>query len=315
MPPYILPSPPPFAAGAVNAWTFFFVAGAGVVLGALPWTVNAGLKHRNWKPLVLVAAGFLCSLVEPMLDLLGHLRWAHDLQGPAFVNFGINVPYLIPPCYAAFFGLEVYFTYFMLKKGITAKQCFLLVAVSGITDAIMETVGLNLHTYQYYGVQPFTLFKFPYWWGVINGTAMFAGGFLMWYLVPRLKGAMKGFYLLVPITGMTGAYFMCGWPWFLAVNAHIPVWSKWCACVIMFALCALLVRSLAYFAAVAEPKYKWTFFHMFFYRMLPPSGRARMEARIIVSQPVEVGEAVERNGAAGVTPEDVAGRPTSTTGS
>lgn len=283
MPPFILPSPPPFGAGQLNAWIFFFVAGAGIVFGAIPWLLNAGFRHKNWLPLVLVCAGFLCSLVEPMLDMLGHLRWANDIFGPAFVNFGIDVPYLIPPCYAAFFGLEVYFSYYMLRKGVTVGQCFALMAVSGATDAIMETVGLNLNNYEYYGVQPFTLFKFPYWWGVINGTAMFAGGFLLWYIVPRLKGWYRGFILLAPVTGMMGAYFMCGWPFFLAVNANIPTWTKWGACVIMFGLCAALIRSAAYFAAVDEPVYRWNFLRMFVYRMMTPSARQRLEDRIRVS--------------------------------
>lgn len=282
MPPFILPSPPPFGAGQVNAWIFFFVAGAGVVFGLVPWLLNAAIRHRNPLPLVLVIAGFMCSLVEPMLDLLGHLRWANDIFGPAFVNFGIDVPYLIPPCYAAFFGLEVYFTYFMLKKGLTVKQFFLIVAVSGLTDAIMETVGLNLNNYEYYGVQPFTLFKFPYWWGVINGTAIFFGGFLLWFLIPRAKGWYRGLIMLAPVTGMMGAYFMCGWPWFLAVNANIPVWTKWVACCIMIALCAGLVRGCAYFAAVPEPVYRWNFLHLFVYRMMGPKSRAKLEQKLKV---------------------------------
>ncbi|NKQ54182.1 hypothetical protein HFP15_14940 [Amycolatopsis sp. K13G38] len=275
MPPFILPSPPDFAAGPVATWVFFFVAGAAVVLIALPWAIRAAAKDRNFIPILAIGGGFLCSLLEPMLDLLGHLRWAND-QPTAFTNFGIDVPWLIPPCYAAFLGLESYFCYYMLKKGITVKQCFMVFSVGIFTDAIMETVGLNLHIYEYYGIQPYTLFKFPYWWGFINGVSFWTVGAIMWFLVPRLKGAQRLWLLLAPPTGMMAAYFTVGWPHFLALNSTLPTWAKWVATTIMMAMCLGLVRIVAYFAAVPEPKMHWTLPKIFAFRFMLPGARQRM---------------------------------------
>src|SRR5215471_15783586 len=85
----LLPSPPPFEASSFARWFFLFWAGALVVLIALPWAFLAIKRHRNWLPLLAITAGFLTSLGEPMLDLVGHLRWASNLEGPAFTNFGI----------------------------------------------------------------------------------------------------------------------------------------------------------------------------------------------------------------------------------
>lgn len=286
MPPNVLPSPPDFAAGSWAAWGFFFVAGAAAVLLALPWALYGGIRKGNWIPLLAMGSGLLCSLVEPMLDFLGHLRWANDLPGPAFVNFGIDIPYLIPPCYMAFLGLESYFSYFMLKKGITVRQCFVVFAVGGLTDAIMETIGLNLHVYEYYGVQPYSLFKFPYWWGFINGASFFTCGFLLWYLVPRLQGLRKLWLLLVSPTGMMTTYFACGWPHILALNAAIPTWTKWVVTTIMMGLCLVLIRGIAHFAAIPEPTHRWTFLRVFFYRVMTNGARARLEERIAVARAV-----------------------------
>jgi hypothetical protein len=216
-----------------------------------------------------------------MLDLLGHLRWANNLP-TAFTNFGIDVPWLIPPCYAAFLGLESYFCYYMLKKGITVNQCVMVWAVGGLTDAIMETVGLNLNIYEYYGLQPYTLFKFPYWWGFINGASFFTIGFMLWFLVPRLQGIKKLWLLGISPMGMMMAYFTTGWVHILAQNANLPVWTRWVATTITMALCYGLVRFLGSFAAVPEATHNWNFGRMFIYRVLTTSARERMDNRIAV---------------------------------
>jgi hypothetical protein len=281
MPPHILPSPPPFGAPIWAIWVFFFFAGAAAVLAALPWAVYAGVKKRNWIPLIVIGSGFLCSLSEPMLDLLGHLRWANNLP-TAFTNFGIDVPWLIPPCYAAFLGLESYFCYYMLKKGVTVNQCVMVWAVGGVTDAIMETVGLNLNIYEYYGLQPYTLFKFPYWWGFINGASFFTIGFMLWFLVPRLQGIKRLWLLGISPMGMMMAYFTTGWVHILAQNANLPVWTRWVATTITMALCYGLVRFLGSFAAVPEATHNWNFGRMFIYRVLTTSARERMDTRIAV---------------------------------
>jgi hypothetical protein len=281
MPPHILPSPPPFSAEPWAIWVFFFIAGAAVVLAALPWALSAGLRHRNWLPMIMIGSGFLCSLSEPLLDLLGHLRWASNLP-TAFSNFGIDVPWLIPPCYAAFLGLESYFVHYMLKKGITVNQCVTVFAVGGLSDAIMETPGLNLNVYEYYGVQPWTLFKFPYWFAFINGASFFAVGWLLWFFAPRLQGAQKLWLLLSAPMGMMIAWFGPGWVHVLAINSDLPTWGKWVATTIMMTLCVGLVRLLGSFAAIPEATHRWHFWHLFIYRVLTPGARARLEAKVAI---------------------------------
>lgn len=279
-PQMICTSPPPFEASDFAIHFFFFFAGAAAVLVALPWALYAGFKKSNWIPIFVLTSGFLTSLSEPMLDLLGHLRWARNLP-VAFTNFGIDVPWLIPPCYAAFFGLEAYFVYYLLKKGITVSQAVMVFAVGGLTDAIMETMGLNLQIYEYYGVQPYTLFKFPYWWGFINGAAIFCVGFLHWYVVPRLKKPSHYLWLL-PLgpAGMMMLYFTAGWPHILGLNSTLPTPAKWVLTTITMVLCVLAVRFMASFAAVDTPTHNWTFWRMFYYRVLTPGARDKLDAKM-----------------------------------
>jgi hypothetical protein len=64
MPPNILPNPSDFSAG----WFFTLYAGLLVVSIAVVWALWTGSEHRNWLPSMLIVGGFLCSLLEPMLD-------------------------------------------------------------------------------------------------------------------------------------------------------------------------------------------------------------------------------------------------------
>jgi hypothetical protein len=279
MPPHVLPSPSDFSAGAFAGWFFTIYAGLLVVSIALIWAIWTGFKNRNWLPLMLIFGGFLCSLCEPMLDFLGHLRWANDLPFYVFSNFGIDIPLLIPFCYAAFLGLEPYFIYLLFKRGVTVKQVMFIYLIAALSDAIMETPGLLMHVYQYYGVQPYTFLSFPYWWAFINGASFMTIGFFIWYLEPRLKGWSRALFLVLPPIGMMVAYFSVGWIHILALNSNLPTPLKWVATTIMMVGYIGYVRGIAHFVAVPpERALHWHFGHFLLYRafFFLPAVRQRM---------------------------------------
>ncbi|MBN9735647.1 MULTISPECIES: hypothetical protein [unclassified Pseudonocardia] len=290
MPPNILPSPPDFAAGPVASWSFFFIAGALAVFIALPWAVTRLVKHRDTLPILIVGSGFLCSLLEPMLDLLGHLRWANDLP-VAFTNFGIDIPWLIPFCYAAFLGLESYFIYVVFKHGVTVRQIMLMVfPIAIMTDAVMETIGLNLGVYEYYGYQPYSFLLFPYWWGFINAASFVTVALLIWYLEPLLKGWNRLAMLLVAPTGMMIAYFSAGWPHLLAHNSTLPEWARFIFATITMVMCVGVVRVVAHFVAVPEPQVDWTVGTYLKSRFMLPGARQRLVERLAEQRAVRDAE-------------------------
>jgi hypothetical protein len=276
-PPNIQPAPGPFSASPTAQLVFFFIAGAAVVIFALPWAIRAAVRSRNLLPLTVMASGLLCSLLEPMLDLLGHLHWARNLV-PAFTNFGITVPALIPLCYVAFLGLEAYFCYFVIRNGAHVQHFIMLLAVGILTDALMETIGINLGTYLYYGVQPFEFLRFPYWWGFINGGSFVTIGAILAFAVPRLKGAQKLLLLLVAPFGMMVAYFGVGSIHILAHNSTMPTALRWAAAAIMMGMMVgwmvILHRLVGRPASMAAPR--WTLYRLFAYGRLTPTRNGRM---------------------------------------
>jgi hypothetical protein len=245
----ILSSPPPFEAGHSAGWFFTLYAGLAAVLLSLPWAYLAWQRRRDTLPLLMLAGGFLTSLGEPMLDLVGHLRWASDAPGPAFSNFGIDIPYLIPPCYAAFMGLEAYFVYAMIKRGVTRSQFFLIMAAIGISDAIMEHPGLILNVYEYYGNQPLKFYEFPFYWSFTNSAAITTIGVMVYYLYPRLQPGWQRL-LIIPLglIGTTMGEFTTGFPVFLSINSGMPTWLMWVigggGCIVMTAAYARVMSEL-----------------------------------------------------------------------
>ncbi|OHV06930.1 hypothetical protein [Mycobacterium talmoniae] len=276
-PPNIVPSPGDFTASTASQIIFFFVAGAAVVIFALPWAIRAAMRSKNYVPLLVIASGLICSLLEPMLDMLGHLHWAKNLV-PAFTNFGITVPALIPLCYVAFLGLEAYFCYFVIRNGAHVQHFLMLLGLGILTDAVMETIGINLGIYTYYGVQPYDFLNFPYWWGFINGGSFVTIGAMLAFAVPRLKGANKLWLLLVAPTGMMINYFGVGWVHLLAHNSTLPTAARWVATTIMMAMMVGWMFVLHHLVGRPQslPAPNWTVWRTFVYGKFTPSRAVRL---------------------------------------
>jgi hypothetical protein len=270
----LLPSPPPFTASDFDGLFFLFWAGLLAVAIALPWALLAAKRRRDYLPLLMLGAGLLTSLGEPMLDLVGHLRWAQNLLGPAFVNFGIAIPVLIPPCYALFMGLEAYWIYTMIQRGISVRGFFLLFAACGLSDAIMEHPGVIMGVYEYYGTQPFEFFKFPFYWSFINGVAIATIAVLVHFAWPLLKdrGWWRLAVLPLGIIGTTIGEFGAGFPVFLAINADIPTWLQWAIGSLTLVISLAWIRVLAHLVA-RESELEWTFWGIFRSRFMLPHQR------------------------------------------
>lgn len=276
LPPNVVPLPAGFEAGLNNEIAFFFIAGAAVVILALPWALRAAM-NRQYVPILVLLSGLICSLEEAMLDMLGHLHWADDLT-PVYTNFGITVPLLIPLCYVAFLGLQSYFGYFVIRNGAKLKHFMMLLAMGCILDAVMETIGLNLNVYTYYGYQPYTLLKFPYWWGFINSASFVTVGAILAYGVPRLKGWKQLLLLLSAPYGMAATYFTVGWIHLLAHNSGLPEWARLIAATIMMIECVGYMVLLHHLLGVKAnaPAPNWTLGRMFLFPMLLPKARAAL---------------------------------------
>ncbi len=246
-----LPVPAGYHASAAAA-TYFTVWAGGFALLVLPWILRKLLKDRDPIPLLMWLGGLICSLLEPMLDHLGHLWWPANLPGPAFFGYDLPVPLLIPPCYVFFIAMTGYFAYHKMNQRLTVSRLFTVWFCIAMTDVVMEIPGTFTQAYQYYGDAPFKILGFPLVWGWLNGTSMFLVGFLLWLVAPYLDGWKKLLVALVPVTAMGAAYGMVAWPYFLALNWPMPVYATWLCSLSSLALCLLVVRFTAAVVSVGS---------------------------------------------------------------
>jgi hypothetical protein len=247
-----LPVPSDYKAGTVSMWLFTLWAG-GFALLVLPYVLYRLRRYGDTVLLFTWIGGFICSLGEPMLDHLGHLWWPTNLPGPAFSAYDLNVPLLIPPCYVAFVAMTGYFAYRMMNRGLSVRQVFYVWLAIASTDLALEFPGVLTNVYKYYGNEPFYLGNFPMHWGWLNGTGMLMVGFLLWALVPRLRGLQRGLVLLVPVTAFLGSYGMTSWPAFMSINANLSTFWMDVVDLGSLALCLLVVWGVAETVARREP--------------------------------------------------------------
>lgn len=277
----LLPDPPPFHAIGWGAWFFLLWAGLFVVVLAVPWAIKRIARDHDPLPLLMLVSGALTSIGEPMLDHVGHLRWAHNLLGPAFVNFGLPIPVLIPPCYMLFMGLESYWIWLIIQRGIDIKRFFVMFAAVGVSDAVMEHPGLILRVYEYYGPQPLKFYKFPFYWSFTNAVAICTIAVVVHYVWPMVKGKGWKQLAIVPIglIATTIGEFGSGFPVFLAINAHIPTWTQWVIGCLTIPLALIWARALADLVCT-EKSVPWTFWGLFLSRFMTPKQREAYIHRI-----------------------------------
>lgn len=221
VPGQILPVPADYLANDLIGMIFTIWAG-GFGLAVLPWALYRYLKHKDDIPGLMCIGGFISSLLEPMLDHLGHLWWPTNLPGPAFMGFDLSIPYLIPPCYVFFIAMTGYWAYLRMKAGLDMKGVFVVWLIISMSDVIMEMPGTMTGAYTYYGDASFKILGFPLAWGWMNGTSMLLVGFLLWLVNPYLTGLKRLYIILVPITAMGAAYGMVSWPYFMSLNWDMP---------------------------------------------------------------------------------------------
>jgi hypothetical protein len=211
-----------------------------------------------------------------MLDTVGHLRWAENLQNSGYHNFGIAIPLLIPPCYGLFMGLEAYWIWSIIQRGVTTKNLFMIMAAVGLSDAIMEYPGVTMGVYEYYGRQPLEFYKFPFYWSFTNAASILTVAVLVHFTWPLVKGQGAKMLLIIPcgIIATTMAEFGTGFPVFLSINSPAPTWLQWVIGGTGTVIVSLVwVRVLAHLVCNQETELEWTFVGMFKSRFMLPAQR------------------------------------------
>lgn len=168
--------------------------------------------------LYCILGGALAALFEPIVDVLGLVYLKERGALGTFTVLDRTMPLYICFVYPWYVGGLGYLVYRLYQRGITRKGMFALWAIIGVVDVALETPGILLHTYLYYGKQPFDIWGFPLWWGFVNPVMPMLAGALIYKVKPFLEGwRLAAIILFIPMAdGIANA--AAGFPMFVALN-------------------------------------------------------------------------------------------------
>jgi hypothetical protein len=218
---------------------------------SIPWVVLAVLairayvKHRDALPVLCMVGGALCILMEPVVDVLGMCFFPRAHQWIGLEVFGRPIPLFMWPVYSWFVGGQAYLFLRAFRNGLTPRRLAQLwLLVMGV-NLILESPGLWMNVYTYYGKQPFNPWGLPLWWPPVNATMPIVAGFALWKLLPRLRGwRMLSVIVVLPMADAVSNGAV-GLPVWTALNTRLGFAATYPAAIVTFALAAFVIWIIA----------------------------------------------------------------------
>jgi hypothetical protein len=207
-------------------------------------------KNNNPVLLYCIMGGAFAALMEPIVDVLGLVYLRENNALGTFTVLDRTMPLYICFVYPWYVGGLGYFAYRLFQQGVTTKTLFQLWALDCIVDICLESPGILMDTYGYYGQQPLNPWGFPIWWGFVNPVMPMVAGALIYAVRPRVSGwGLLGIIPLIPMAdGLANG--ACAWPMWVALNQHdVSMWVTYGACAVTLGLCLYAVWLISLFVA------------------------------------------------------------------
>lgn len=171
-------------------------------------------------PLLLycIIGGGFAALFEPIVDVLGLVYLKEENAFGTFTILDRTMPLYICFVYPWYVGGLGYLAYKLFERGVTMRDLFIIWAVDAVVDVFLESPGIIMDTYLYYGHQPLNIWGFPLWWAFVNPVMPMVAGALIYKLRPHLVGwKLAGVIALIPMADgiANGA---TAWPMWMTLN-------------------------------------------------------------------------------------------------
>ncbi|HVW31727.1 MAG TPA: hypothetical protein VHL53_04230 [Acidimicrobiia bacterium] len=223
---------------------------------ALPCLVMAVIAGRIWRkerspiPALCMVGGALAIFMEPIVDVLGQVWFPRTGQWRLLETWGRPIPWFLV-VYIWYVGGQAFLSYRTLERGARGRDVWRLYGIFFLVNVILETPGLYMNLYTYYGHQPLNFFRLPLWWPAVNSAMPILAGTLILVLRPYLSGwRILAVIPLIPAAdGMANA--AAAWPTWSALNTRLPAAVVWAAGCLTGALAALMIH---FISLVAEAR-------------------------------------------------------------
>ena len=180
------------------------------------------VKYNTVLPLLFPIAGFFCSILEPIVCILGHCVHAVSGQLTLFETNGRPIPLHLSLAYALYFG-PVWMALFKraVDHGLTNNFLWKAYAGTAVFAVLFEILPVQYGLWMYYDRQALWLWKgtVPLFWAFCNPVNMWVSFALILKYRHLLTGVRS--LLLIPLT-QVGVYMGAmgaGFPYFNAANS------------------------------------------------------------------------------------------------
>lgn len=220
--PQVLTNPPlhmRVSAGTEAAFTI--VCGVPLAIGVV-LSIRQLLKYRRPFALYCMLGGALgAALVEPLLDSNGGVWWPAG-GWRAYTVAQIPIPLLVVLVYPWFLGGQAYLAWRAFEQSASRSLLWRYLILFALTDIVLETIGIQLHAYTYYGHQPLDAWGLPLWYVPCNAVGPFLAGAVFYALRPHFGGVRVALLLGVFPMCFALVYAAAGFPVWVALQSN---WS------------------------------------------------------------------------------------------
>jgi hypothetical protein len=186
---------------------------------ALALAVRKLVKGQGPVLLYCILGGALAASFEPVVDVLGLVYMKEQGALGVFTILDRTMPLYICFVYPWYVGGLGYLASKLFRRGVTMRDLFVLWAADFLVDVVLESPGILMGTYLYYGHQPFNIWGFPFWWGMVNPVMPMVAGALIFHLRPHLDRPWKLPAVIACIPMADGiANGAAAWPMWLTLN-------------------------------------------------------------------------------------------------
>lgn len=199
----------------------------------------------------LIGGGIAC-LFEPIVDIMGLAYIRQGAVTTTFSSMGRDFPLFINFVYIWYVGGLAYLAYRIYSTGVTRKQIFQLYVIDVFINIFLESPGVLMGAYEYYGPQPLNFWGLPLWWVCVNPLMPMTAGALIYRMRPHLPGWRLALVIaFIPMSDgiANGA---AAWPVWTALNLDASLWVTHLAWLVTLGLALTFVWVLSF--VVARPE-------------------------------------------------------------
>lgn len=246
------PPAPPLYLSMPHRWeaVFLVLVGVPTLIGAV-WALHRWFTKRDALPLVILLGGLACSILEPLVDVLGLCWYPRGQLVEAYELMGRPIPLFVPVGYTMLQGAFTLLTLQVFRQR-GPKSLWVLWIGALLFTVPFEFYAVHTGSYIYYGHQPLRVFGYPLWWAPVNAAVVIAlavaviAGQSLWR-----GGRMLGF-IPMAVAIDAGINAALAWPVYTVLWSDVPSYVTHAAGVLTYLLATGAVGLLIKFASTIE---------------------------------------------------------------